>query len=323
MSKKNNNDKKNTKNVKKKKSNELETGFCCLCKKPKKEKINKRFASPFCRTCKKKYRELRSFFEENYPENHIPNQKDIVYLYEKHKDETTDIFNLIRRNPKICFTSDMEYYNKDKIKTVQKEVLAYIRSDEYKTAEHHRNDKEVPKYITDYFNKNTKYKCLGIEGNKENPTMFCQCLSCKKDFGIKYSNRSKIHKVHNCEKKQISSGEAIIKDYLTINKIHFRDEYSTLKCINPKTNYQLPYDFELIDYKIIIEVQGEQHFEFSEYFHGTVENFEYQQYKDKIKKDYAISKGYEYLEILYDDIKSGVYRRIIEEAIKEKKEEQA
>ena len=78
----------------------------------------------------------------------------------------------------------------------------------------------------------------------------------------------------------------------------------------------MPYDFELPQYKLIIEVQGEQHTKFIEYFHGTLENYNYQIWKDSYKKDYAISKGYKYVEIFYNDITSGNYKKIIKETIK-------
>lgn len=88
------------------------------------------------------------------------------------------------------------------------------------------------------------------------------------------------------------------------------EHYCDLKCINPKTNYQLPYDNEVAlseTIKIVIEVHGEQHYKTSTWAklsakkNGTTpqEELEYIQWKDQFKKDYAISQGYHYLEIPY------------------------
>jgi hypothetical protein len=83
-----------------------------------------------------------------------------------------------------------------------------------------------------------------------------------------------------------------------------------LKCVNPKTNFLLPYDNEIIinkEIKLIIEVQGEQHYKICKFTKLTAkknnttpqEELEYQQWKDQFKMDYAISKGYYYLAIPY------------------------
>ena len=73
----------------------------------------------------------------------------------------------------------------------------------------------------------------------------------------------------------------------------------------------MPYDFELPDYKVIIEVQGEQHRSFIERFHIDLEGFRYQQERDTYKKKYAEENGYTVIEIWYSDFQEGTYRTII------------
>lgn len=63
------------------------------------------------------------------------------------------------------------------------------------------------------------------------------------------------------------------------------------ECINPKTKFPLPYDIYIPQYKLYIEVQGSQHKEFTEFFHASEKSFEYQKYKDKIKKEHAVKNG--------------------------------
>ena len=104
----------------------------------------------------------------------------------------------------------------------------------------------------------------------------------------------------------------------------------TLKCINPLTNYQLPYDNEIIvnNKHLIIEVHGSQHYDKNCIFHKlsarkfktTIEyQFEYLQYKDKYKKDFALSHGYQYLIIpYYTDDSNETWKDLINDKINDK-----
>ena len=68
------------------------------------------------------------------------------------------------------------------------------------------------------------------------------------------------------------------------------------------------------DYNILIEYQGQQHYESFEYFGGK-NKFKSQQYHDKLKRDYAKDKGYKLLELHYsldtqDKVNKYLSRRI-------------
>lgn len=117
-----------------------------------------------------------------------------------------------------------------------------------------------------------------------------------------------------------SSGEYRVSKWLRRLGIKYVTQMDTLKCINPVTGNALPYDFELIDYKIIIEVQGEQHYKYKQNFHGNIANFEYQKYKDKIKKDFALKHGYKYLELKTKQTqKYKTFAKLLQEKIDEPK----
>ncbi len=92
-------------------------------------------------------------------------------------------------------------------------------------------------------------------------------------------------------------------------------------CENPLTGHQLPYDFELIDDKVIIEVQGNQHLDFTAYFHGDEEAFEYQKWKDFYKRRFAEKQGYVFIEIFYPMLESGEYITILENVASNRKGE--
>ena len=77
----------------------------------------------------------------------------------------------------------------------------------------------------------------------------------------------------------------------------------------------MPYDFEIPKSKIIIEVQGNQHLQYIQHFHGSYENFEYQQLKDRMKKEFAENKGYTVIYITYDMFKDNKYKEFLNQQL--------
>ena len=95
---------------------------------------------------------------------------------------------------------------------------------------------------------------------------------------------------------------------------------------NPITNYKMPYDNQEDEVlKLIIEVNGKQHYEVDKltimqalhYNKKPEEILKNQQWKDEHKKEYALSRGYHYLEIPYLTIKNDEYKILINNKIKE------
>lgn len=108
---------------------------------------------------------------------------------------------------------------------------------------------------------------------------------------------------------------SIVKEYLKDNNIEYLEEYDTLKCINPLTNKILPYDIELKNKKIIIELQGLQHTKYSKFLHDNKENYEYRVWKDWYKKSFAEKQGYKVLQITSLQIQNEDYKNIIKSVI--------
>ena len=97
---------------------------------------------------------------------------------------------------------------------------------------------------------------------------------------------------------------------------------------NTDTHHYMPYDNEVIidgNNFLIIEVHGEQHYHITpfaimqaRYRNTTPEQaLADQQYRDKIKKDYALSQGYYYLEIPYWTERDESYKTLIDSKINE------
>lgn len=97
----------------------------------------------------------------------------------------------------------------------------------------------------------------------------------------------------------------------------------TLRPINPETGMPLPYDNQISDLKLIVEVNGIQHYELGGW-HITAakksgktpqEEFEGLWYRDKLKKQFALDNGYHYIAISYKDVENGNYKSILDEEI--------
>lgn len=119
--------------------------------------------------------------------------------------------------------------------------------------------------------------------------------------------------------------EKYIENKYGFEILHERD--CTIIPTNPKTGYKLPYDNDICvnNRRLIIEVHGQQHYQVTIFTITNAnkkgvtpeEEFEYQKYKDQIKKEYAIKNGYEYLEIPYYAINNNLYKDIIDSKINE------
>jgi hypothetical protein len=98
----------------------------------------------------------------------------------------------------------------------------------------------------------------------------------------------------------------------------------TIVPINPKTKLKLPFDNEIKELKLIIEVMGKQHYEngFYKKFKRKNTTPEYELHKrklyDRYKRIFAKSQGYFYLEIPYwTDDKDKTWKKLIDEKIKD------
>lgn len=140
-------------------------------------------------------------------------------------------------------------------------------------------------------------------------------LAYKYEYGCPYcSNESNTSKL--C-KKVINYIESL--GYATLQEFNCK-----IIAKNPKTNHYLPYDIEIPDLKIIIEVQGEQHYEENNLFNKHLakrenmtyrQSLEYRKWLDDYKMEHALSEGYNFLQIPYWTEKNEDYKVLINETI--------
>jgi very-short-patch-repair endonuclease len=101
---------------------------------------------------------------------------------------------------------------------------------------------------------------------------------------------------------EVSLGEKLIKEFLTINKINFKQEY-TFKDCKSERGYLLFFDFYLSNLNICIEFDGRQHFNLKG-FNQSEENFLNIQLNDKIKTEFCLKNQIKLIRINYKEIKS-------------------
>lgn len=270
----------------------LTTKICSICEKPYKGKKS------ICQSCAKKIHEIEKRAHSEYKIS-ISKINSLRNIYKQ-----KDILEYLLKNPYLIY---------NKIDT--KESKAWLRYRKFQLHENLKNKtyKEVPLYVKQFFSKKPELGFINIVGNKEDPFIIFACKKCHEEYIMHFSNITR-GSTHICD-ANISSGEFIVKNYLDDNKYKYKTQFDTLVCKNPKTGRMLPYDFELTTYKILIEVQGEQHLEYNPYFHSCLEDFNYQVYKDRIKKEFANKSGYQLIYLYYNDIESGNYKNIIQKAI--------
>lgn len=104
-----------------------------------------------------------------------------------------------------------------------------------------------------------------------------------------------------CPECKKSNGESLIAKILKENKINYVKQKIFKDCINPKTGHWLSYDFYLPEQKTLIEYNGMQHYKYIKYYHKHGKTLLSQQYRDSIKKQYALSHGYKFLVIKYSN----------------------
>ena len=164
-----------------------------------------------------------------------------------------------------------------------------------------------------------------------NKKVWWKCKVCGHEWKVSPNVRSKGHRCPRCVENQgVSNIQKKTQDYLLDNynyELRHEKDCSILPR-NPKTNYPMPYDNEVIisdDTRLIVEVNGEQHYKITEFIkmdakkHNVTpeEELQYLQWKDEYKKQYALSMKYHYLSLSYLDFKDNSYKTLIDNKIQE------
>lgn len=269
------------------KVNTTKVKVCTLCEKPH------RCRTQLCTKCNKQSKDLKVS---------ITKLLTLKYYY-----KTNDIFKILEEKPFLLHSK----VNKEKALEFKRNIREYHRSSEYRREEYKKWECNIPPYIINAMKKYPMRELLTLSGDKSNPTVHYMCKACGEEQVCKFRD---LNRGHGCVTSK-SSGEVIVENFLNEQGIKFYTQMNTLKCFNPITKRQLPYDIEIIGKKVLIEIQGEQHLRFIEHFHGTSENFQYQQRKDDYKRRWAEKNGYTVVYIYYNEFNNHEYKRKILEVL--------
>lgn len=98
-----------------------------------------------------------------------------------------------------------------------------------------------------------------------------------------------------------SKGELKVSQILDKLNIKYELQKRFSSCRNPKTDYQLPFDFYLPEYNSVIEYNGEQHYISRKKGFFTEDIVKEIQERDLIKKNFCDKNHINYIEISYVD----------------------
>lgn len=103
---------------------------------------------------------------------------------------------------------------------------------------------------------------------------------------------------HKKRKRARSFGELYIKECLELYNISYTKEYSFKDCLS-ENNYPLRFDYFLPDYNLLIEFQGQHHYQPVNKGWRAKKVTKQTQLRDKIKRKYAFNNQIALLEIPY------------------------
>lgn len=124
------------------------------------------------------------------------------------------------------------------------------------------------------------------------------CGDCQSEF---ITNRDTYMRTGTrCECKSKMKGYAIIRNYLTKHKIEFEEQKTFDNC---KNKLPLPFDFYLSKKNILIEYDGNMHFEPCEYFGGK-RVYDAHLVNNNIKNSFCLKNGINLFRISHTDFKN-------------------
>lgn len=211
---------------------------------------------------------------------------------------------------KYGYRGYVSYNSKEKIKNSSRTGFDYFSL---------KHNRENFIYNANNYCKQNEYKTevLFIEEEQlfTTPTIRCKC-ECNKEFTTSISSfKSGKIKCDKCSKR-LSSYEKITIKYLKNNKIKFvmQKKFSDCRNILP-----LPFDFYIKDKNILIEVDGQGHYEVCCFNQCSKENgeksFKLTQNNDKIKTKYCLDNNIKLIRIPYWEIDNNEYIKKLNQSI--------
>ena len=267
----------------------------------------------------------------------FPN-KDLYDVLDKEKNGGLNPWNISRKSrKKLWFKCQEKDYHDSHSATCDR----FVRGDgcPYCT---NKNGKVHPKdslgqYIIDNYGNDFLHNVWSDKNNmspfelspNSSKKVWWKCPEDRHEEYIRSCNRSFIYgfRCPKCSKERTESViEEKVRLYLeSLNYNLLHEHKCSLRPINPKTKHPMPYDNEIEELKLIIEVHGEQHYNYNFYKainkcsdEEATKMLKQRKLYDRYKKAYALHYGYEYLEIPYTAFdKKETYKQMIDDKIEE------
>lgn len=161
--------------------------------------------------------------------------------------------------------------------------------------------------IRDFVNKHSTCELLSTKFVNVDEKLKFRC-ECGVEFDVswdKFRGKRKQRQCPDCSSR--SNLERKCKEFFDSNNIKYKREKSFKDLINPKTNGYPRYDFYLKQYNLIIECQGKQHEEETNFYgvqtdEEVKKQFEELIYRDELKRKYAEDNGIDLLYIWYYEL---------------------
>ena len=135
----------------------------------------------------------------------------------------------------------------------------------------------------------------------------CRC-DCGNECDVGLNNLIQGH-TRSCGCNKRSQYEEFIHDYLKSLNIYFDEEKRFSDCRNSIGSDMLPFDFYIPKYNVLIEYDGQHHFEPIKGWGGK-EKFKLTKENDEIKNKYCEEKNIRLLRIPYTDSKEDIINKI-------------
>ena len=242
--------------------------------------------------CSECYRENNNI-EEKIPKRVKYTNEELKEKLNKKYEYTFPEYNVGSRGLIEVFCKKHNYKFKSNFSNLQRHDCRFCAIEEH-NLKLTKSKEEFLEQCKNKFGNLYEYNLSEYKNGLSYITVVCKsCTDARKIIAKSFLNSKGI-----CPICDSSEGEFRIRKILTEKNISFKQHCYDFKDCKYKNT--LEFDFYLPDYNIVIEYQGEQHYIDNGWKSGK--EFEEQQIRDKIKREYCKSNNIRELEISYTSL---------------------
>ena len=255
------------------------------------------------------------------------NKENILNLWDYNKNKVSPY--------DIGYSSNKSYYFKCNrgLHKSHKHVLSSIvgsnnqvKCNECNSIAQYGIDNVCDDFIEKYWSDNNKYSPYDVSINCKKKIII-NCQVCGQEYCVRADHFANGVRHNGCSLLSGKSNlQRNVENYISEtypNYTLLHENNCTIIPKSPINNYNLYFDNEIVDLKLLMEVHGVQHYKTCTWDKISAERknitqkevFQKRKFYDEYKKDYALKNGYSYLEIPYWTEKDESYKKIIDDKI--------